>query len=74
MPSTDEEGLVVLNSTRIADPRKDARPSDAVRRGQNRLATSSNLSGGVGPVRSIRSHVNVSADADLKTVRFSSQN
>ena len=71
MSSTDEEGRVVPNPTRMDDPRKDMRPSDAVRRDQNRLATSSNLSGGVGPVRSIRSRVNVSADADLKTVRFS---
>lgn len=72
MPITDEEGRVVPNPTRMADPRKDTHPSGAVRRNQNRLATSSNLGGGVGPVRSTRQHgANVLVDADLKTVCFS---
>ena len=70
MPSPDE-GRAVLNPMRLTDSQKDTRSFGAVRRDKSRLATSPNMSGGVGPVRSTRSYAHVSADADLKTVRFS---
>ena len=67
MPTSDE--IRAAFDTAMASSQKDTHSSSTPRRDPRRPSTSSNLGGGIGPARTIRSRPSVSVNADLETVR-----
>lgn len=64
--SPDDE-VQAVSDTATENPQKKARSSSIVR-GASRLTTRSGLSGGVGPLRPIRSSTSISTNADIGIV------